>query len=249
MVTRERQLGKSNKKDKAQVSSFGPVAQSQKALSSFRSSIPGPIDLANFELGNSEDKRQSAAPFTSKAIAADRTTPPPEALIHRDVSQGLKGETHILNQKTKMASRSLKGTRQSSSSEWKVLKSPSLGDSSITPFELHPKVKSPFELHTKVQSPFGCTLKSITPFELHTKVKSPFGSSETRLGLQIGDKECSNLDDMEPEYNPALSGGDMKDCSSVLSNGELGRTPLKEVSNLSAIGAGNKISGPGWKLL
>ena len=29
----------------------------------------------------------------------------------------------------------------------------------------------------------------------------------------------------------------------VLSNGELGRTPLKEVSNLSHIRAGNKISG------
>ena len=122
-----------------------------------------------------------------------------------------------------MAYRSLKGTRKSSSSKWKVLKSPSLRDPSITPFELH----------TKDKSPFNCA--EIKEFKA--------GSSETKPDLQIGDKECLNLDDMEPEYNPALFGGDMKDCSSVLSNGELGRTPLKEVSNLSHIRAGNKISG------
>ena len=179
--------------------------------------------MANFDLGNSGDKRQSAAFLTSKTIAADRSTPPPEAMIHGDVSQGLKGKTHTRNQKTKMASRSLKGTCKSSSSKWKVLKSPSLRDPSITPFELH----------TKDKSPFDCA--EIKKFKA--------GSSETKPDLQIGDKECSNLDDMELEYNPTLFGGDMKDCSSVLSYGELGRTPFKEVSNLSNIRVGNKISG------
>ena len=158
-------------------------------MSSFRSSIPSPIDLANFDLGNSGDKRQSAAYLASKTIAADPTTPPPEAMIHGDVSQGLKGKTHTRNQKTKMASRSLKGTHKSSSLKWKVLKSPSLRDSSITPFELH----------TKDRSPFDCA-----------EIKE-FKAGSSKPDLQIGDKECSNLDDIELEYNPTLFGGDMKD--------------------------------------
>ena len=48
---------------------------------------------------------------------------------------------------------------------------------------------------------------------------------------------------MEPEYNLALNNGDLHACSSVIKNGEIGRTPLSEVSNLTSMGDNNKTTG------
>lgn len=110
LVTRRKQRSKSNKKDKAQVSTFGPAAQNKKGVASFRPFIPGLMDLANSTLRSSEDKRKSPGPLFSKTDVADHTTPPPETFVHGDGSQGLKGESLTNRQKTKLATRGLKGT-------------------------------------------------------------------------------------------------------------------------------------------
>lgn len=132
--------------------------------------------MVNLDLGDSGDKRQVAAPLTLNTNAVDRTTPSPKAMIHRDLSQVLKGKVPTHNLKTKMASRGSKGTCQNSSLEWKILMNPSLGSSSTTPIELPRNDKSFFEC------------PEIKEFKA--------SSSVTNSDLQIGDNESLGLDDM-----------------------------------------------------
>ena len=185
--------------------------------------IPSPLDLVNLDSGDSGDKRQVAAPLTLNANVVDRITPSLEAVIRGDLSQVLKGKVPTRNLKTKMASRGSKGTYQNSSLEWKILKNPSLGSSSTIPIDLSRNDKPLFEC------------PEIKVFKA--------SSSVTNSDPQIGDNESSGLDDMELEYNLARVGGVETDNIMDVSDGEVGRIPLKEVSNLASKGACKNTSG------